>query len=121
MPFEKGKIPEGATPFQPGQSGNPAGYPPGVPNRGTILKRLLAQKMTYTDPTTQEEVEGTVEEAMNWGIISKATSGDTAAFKEVLDSVYGKQTEKLEVDNTRKITRRIGGRTPPPDDAQAGT
>lgn len=117
MPFEKGQSGNPEAQFKPGQSGNPAGYPPGVPNRATVLKKLLALKMTYTDPTTSEEVEGTVEEAMVWGLISKATQGDTPAYKEVMDSVYGKQTEKIEVDTKKKVTVRLGGRTtsPPPD------
>lgn len=115
-----GKPPK-AHQWKAGESGNPAGYTPGVPNRATVLKKLLALKMTYTDPTTQEQVEGTVEEAMVWGIISKATQGDTPAYKEVMDSVYGKQTEKVELETKGKVTVRIGGRsTPKPADGSPG-
>ena len=103
--------------WQTGQSGNPAGYPVGVPNRGTVLKKLLALKHRYEDPTTGQEVEGTVEDAVNWGLIAKAMGGDTQAFKEIMDSVYGKLAEKQEITLPAKTVIKIGGKRPKTPDA----
>jgi hypothetical protein len=109
--------------FAPGESGNPAGYPTGVPNRATVLKRLLELEYEIDNPIKEgERIKVTVEEAAAWGLVQKAASGDVQAYKEVMDSVYGKQTDKVQVETTRKITRKIGGRTPPPtDEPSAGT
>lgn len=106
--------------WKPGQSGNPAGRILGVPNRGTLLRKLLDKKIDYKDPSTGQYITGTIEEAMSLAMLAAATNGDVAAYKEVMDSVYGKVSDKVQVETTRKITRRIGGRTPPADDGSAG-
>lgn len=116
-------------PFPAGQSGNPAaqftsenqpenpGRILGVPNRATVLKRLLALTHRFEDPITGQQVNGTVEDAMAWGIIAKAIQGDTPAFKEVFDSVYGKITDKQEILLPVKTVIRIGGKRPTSTDA----
>lgn len=107
--------------WKPGESGNPAGYPPGVPNRATVLRKFLAMPAKFKTPPTAdnpegEECDGTIEEMLAMGLIAAASMGDVPAYKEVMDSVYGKLTEKVET-TTRKVTRKIGGRTTPEDGA----
>jgi hypothetical protein len=108
--------------FKPGESGNPAGYPEGKPNRGTVARKFLQAPIHYKDPSTGQYVLGTIEESMVLAMMAAATNGDVNAYREIMDSVYGKVTDKVQVETTRKITRRIGGRTPePPADGSPGT
>ena len=127
--FEPGNQHGLATRFQPGQSGNPEGYEAGKPNRGTLLRKMLAKEIDYKDPSTGQFARGTVEDVITLAILAKASEGDVNAYKEVMDSVYGKLTDKVETTTTRKITRKIGGREPvvqpvapdPLADGSAGT
>lgn len=118
--FEPGNEHGLATRFQPGASGNPSGYPVGVPNRSTVARRFLQKEIYYKDPSTGEHVLGTIEENMVLAMMAAATNGDVNAYREIMDSVYGKLTDKSEVVTSRKITRRVGGRTSA-DDGSAGT
>lgn len=56
-------------PFEPGQSGNPAGRPPGLPDKRTKLRALL-------EPHSEELVSKAV---------SMALAGDTTALRMCLD------------------------------------
>jgi len=110
MPFAPGRSGNALTQFQPGQSGNPSGGPTG-PHVRTILRKLLDKEIDYKDPTTGEYVRGTIEENAGLALLARACDGDVNAYKEIMDRVYGKVTDKSEVVTTsRKITRRIGGR-----------
>jgi len=79
-------------PWPKGKSGNPAGKPPGARNRSTILKELLALQAKdakiegFQHPITREIL-------MNHKQLELAEKGDTAAFKEIQDTVYGKMKE----------------------------
>ena len=87
--FERGTVPAGATPFQPGQSGNPAGRPLGSRDRSSLLRRWLDTPMTVAplaDDATPEL--GTVEDAVAVALLRRALTGDSRAFREVMDSVY---------------------------------
>ncbi len=117
MPFPPGQSGNPLTQFQPGQSGNAAGYPEGVPNRGTLLRRFLAAGIDYKDPSTGEFVRGTIEEAITLAILAKASEGDVNAYKEVMDSVYGKLTDKNELILPAKTVIKIGGKRPAKPDA----
>lgn len=104
MPFPPGEIPPGATPFQPGQSGNPAGRPEGSRNRATTLRLMLSLAANY-QVDNGEISEGTIEDKMAAAQIGKALKGDTFAFKEIMDSVYGKQGSGLDITTGgKKIT-----------------
>lgn len=101
MLFQPGEPAPGSTPYKPGQSGNPAGYKKGVPNRGTLLRRLLKLNHKIDDPLSEgETITVTVKEAMTWGIIGKAMAGDVNAYKEIMDTLHGKIAEKVEVKDT---------------------
>jgi hypothetical protein len=57
-------------PFQPGQSGNPAGRPPGARNKRTLLLENLMENEA---------------ESIALAAIGKAKAGDMAAIRMVLD------------------------------------
>lgn len=111
MAFEKGQSGNPNAQFQPGQSGNPAGKAPGTRNRSTLIRKWLDTPMKFKDPSTGEQVEGTLEDMMVLGQISAATNGGPQ-FKELMDSVYGKQESKLEVTAPKKTVIRIGAPAP---------
>ena len=69
--------------FQPGQSGNPKGRPPGP------MTALLRDTLDANDG---ELIETLVQTA-----IDKALSGDFRFFREILDRVDGKVTDRLDV------------------------
>jgi hypothetical protein len=82
-------------PYSPGQSGNPAGRPPGSRNRSTTARKWLDTPAKYTNPETGQKEEGTVEDRVVLGLIQKAMKGDAAAYRELMDSVYGRNPTVL--------------------------
>jgi len=81
--------------FKKGQSGNPAGKPKGIKNRGTLIKKYLALMTELDNPANVEEkIEGTIEDKLVAAQLIRAFSGDTIAFREIMDSVYGKIPQK---------------------------
>lgn len=85
-------------PFAKGQSGNPAGRPEGTRNRSTVLKKWLYAEANFTNPLTLQKALGTIEDQIVLALLKRATAGNIAAFKEVWDSVYGKNPELLTGD-----------------------
>jgi hypothetical protein len=71
-------------------SRNPFGRPKGSRNRSTIVKEWLSVQQKIKNPIT-----GTIEtldqaDMITLALISKARKGDVAAFKELMDSGFGK-------------------------------
>ena len=108
MPFPPGKSGNELTQFQPGQSGNPAGHPLGVPNRATVLKKFLALSLDYKNPSTGEFETGTMEDAVVLGLLAAASRGDVAAYKEVMDSVYGKLVAAVDLTSAGQALKAVG-------------
>ncbi len=80
-------------PWKKGESGNPKGRPKGSRNRSTIVKEWLEAKATDGEA-------GQVVDQLVRSLIVKASSGDVSAFKELMDSAYGKNTDKQEVEHS---------------------
>lgn len=87
MPFEKGKIPEGAKPFEPGKSGNPAGRPKKLPDIDELLADVLG-----------DEKEGkTAAHSILMALEAKAAKGDVRAAEVLLDRAWGKPKQSHEL------------------------
>jgi len=70
----------------------------GSKNRSTILKKWLLAELDITNPITKDKQRGTVEDEVILALVTKARKGDVIAIKEVLDTMYGKLTDKVQVD-----------------------
>lgn len=112
MAFKKGEIPEGAKPFEPGQSGNPNGRPrkwvSALSEQGYKLSEIndalqVLMSMTLDElKEVFEAKESTVLEKTVANAIKKSIEkGSLYSIETLLSRVYGKPTEKT--DNTLTI------------------
>ena len=114
----KGKIQpsDNPKPFVKGQKEG-IGYPKGVPNTSTRLKRLLAIIQDKTNPFTGVKEGFSVAEQMDVALIAKALKGDVRAYQEIIDRLEGKVTNthevKTDVPLTTPIIQVIKGDSPP--------
>jgi hypothetical protein len=74
-------------PFQPGQSGNPAGRPKSKPFREAIQRALEA---AGDDKAALQAVAS--------ALVGKAMIGDVPAIKEIADRLDGKVTQPIDGD-----------------------
>jgi len=82
--------------WKPGQSGNPAGRPKGALNRSTLVRQLLDAKAT-------DGGDGSVADQLVRAMIKKATNGDVNAYRELMDSAYGKIKDEADVGITYNL------------------
>jgi hypothetical protein len=71
------KRPPAANRFRPGQSGNPAGRPPGSKNLRADLSEELAELISVSDGSRSAEI--TKQRAMVKAVVAKAMKGDVRA------------------------------------------
>lgn len=99
--------------FKKGQSGNPKGRPPGIPNSKVRYKRLLELVTKKTNPVTGEEEEFTQLELMDMAIFAKALKGDIRAYQEIMDRLEGKSVQAVDlsvaVDSRKEILDKYLG------------
>ena len=88
--FEKGKVPDGSTPFKPGQSGNPSGRPKKLPKIDDLLQDILGS----------EEDSSSEAHAILKSLVTQAKKGNVKAAEILLDRAYGKA--KQSIDHTTK-------------------
>lgn len=93
----KNAIPPEHGKFKPGQTGNPNGRPPGVPNTATRLEKFLNAVIKGKDPITGEETSFTVAEMMDLKQVAKALKGDTTAWDKLNDRLEGRAKQSTEV------------------------
>jgi hypothetical protein len=80
----------------------------GVPNRSTIVtkwlrsKAAIPQHLLYLLPGGRKQT-GTVEDVIALALIARAARGNVPAIKEVMDSVYGKVTDKQEISGSVEV------------------
>lgn len=74
---------------------NRKGRPKGSRNRKTLVREWLDLETQYTNPLTGEVTNLTQADIITLELIKKARTGDVAAYKELLDSGYGKVADKL--------------------------
>ena len=98
--------------FQKGQSGNPSGRPKGSKSRSAIVKYWLEATQKYSNPITNKLELLELADIITLAQIEKAKEGDTSAYKELMDSAYGKvdqnvnlnadiSTNKVDIDYTK--------------------
>jgi hypothetical protein len=92
--------PENIIPPKKGEVRNPKGKPKGTLNRSTLLKKWLAVQMDIKRPDTGDKEKMQLFDAITLAVIQKALKGDINAYKEIMDSIHGKVTDK--VDHTTK-------------------
>ncbi len=104
--------------FLPGYSGNPKGKPPGAKHFSTLFKnaiKTLAEKKDLTP--FREAIEKrfgklpkkpeTIEEYIVIVGLLKALSGNYTFYKDILDRLYGKAKDQVEIDLKAKKIEEI--------------
>ena len=86
-------------PFPKGVSGNPNGRPKGLRNRSTIVREWLEATESMKNPITGQSEKLSQYDIITLALIQKARKGDVQAFKELMDSSFGKIPDKLLAEN----------------------
>lgn len=89
--------------FKKGQSGNPNGRPKGVKNRSTIARKWLEVVENYTNPISGEVEQLTQEDIITLAQLRKARKGDSAGYRNMMDSAYGSPDQNITTQNLTKI------------------
>lgn len=90
-------------PFKKGESGNPAGRPKGARSRKSIVERWITIEQSVANPITGKTESLSQEDIMVLALISKARKGDLGAYRELMDSVYGKLMDNISITPVDKI------------------
>jgi len=76
---------------------NKEGRPKGVRNRATIVREWLEASEKYKNPLTGQVEQLSQADIITLALINKARKGDVAAFKELMDSCFGKISDQLDM------------------------
>ena len=88
------------TRFQKGQSGNPAGRPKGSLTRKSVIRKWLEAEENVTNPITGVKEQLNQIDLIVLAAIKEARKGNVQAFKELLDSGFGKVEDKVDATHT---------------------
>ena len=90
--------------LEKGETANPNGRPKGARNRATIVREWLETMESYVNPITKEKERLSQADIITLALINKARKGDVAAFKELMDSGFGKIADQLDmsIDDKKK-------------------
>jgi len=83
--------------FKKGQSGNPKGRPKGSKSIRSIIKKYLEKEINHKNPLTGKDENLSVQDHMILTAIAKAISGDDRAREDVLNRLYGKPKEHINI------------------------
>lgn len=83
--------------WRKGQSGNPKGRPKGSRNRSTVAKQWLEVAQKIKNPITGNDETLEQQDIMTLALIKKAREGDVSAYRELMDSAYGKAIQQTDV------------------------
>lgn len=84
-------------PFKKGQSGNPNGRPKGSRNRSTVAKQWLEVAQKIKNPITGADETLEQQDIITLALIKKAREGDVSAYRELMDSAYGKAIQQTDI------------------------
>jgi len=93
--------------FKKGQSGNLNGRPKGSRNRATLVRELLEIVSTFKNPLTEQSEKLSYAEQIIIAQIAEARKGNVQAFKELMDSAYGKIKDVHQFEETEKETEFV--------------
>jgi hypothetical protein len=96
------RIPPLETRFKPGQSGNPNGRPKGAKNFKTLFEKAVksaAQKLELGEEPDAVEIE------IIKRMIREALAGKYPFAKDILDRLYGKPKETIDINADLKIQK----------------
>jgi hypothetical protein len=79
----------------------------GIPNRATVYKNLLELLVNAPDPQGRGYIKLTLYEAMALGQMRAAMHGNTNAWKEIQDSLFGKQMSSVNVNITAEQLKQL--------------
>jgi hypothetical protein len=88
--------PENLIPATKGEVRNPKGRGLGTLNRSTIVKKWALTNQEHRNDITGEKELLTQADIITLALIKKAKEGDVNAFKEIMDSAFGKVTDKIQ-------------------------
>jgi hypothetical protein len=97
-PIRTIKTARGGTLLQ-GSHGKETGRPKGSRNRSTIVREWLEATESMKNPITGQSEKLTQYDIITLALIQKARKGDVQAFKELMDSSFGKIPDKLLAEN----------------------
>lgn len=80
-------------PPKKGEIRNPKGRPEGIQNRSTIAKKWLESLVTANNPLDGKQSTLPAQDQMTLAIIKKAMDGDVSAYRELMDSAFGKAVQ----------------------------
>jgi len=83
-------------PFKKGESGNLEGRPKGARSRSTIVREWLECSESVTNPITGKKEKLMQSDIITLALIKKARKGDVQAFKELMDSGFGRTVQEIE-------------------------
>jgi hypothetical protein len=89
--------PQNIKPPKKGEIRNPKGRGKGTRNRSTIVKYWIEAIENTTNPITKKIEDLSQADLMTLAMIKKARKGDVSAYKELMDSAFGKITDKTEL------------------------
>jgi hypothetical protein len=87
--------------FKKGESGNPKGRPVGSRSRSTIVREWMEASERAKNPITGEVEELTQADIATLAVLKKARAGDVNAYRELMDSGYGKNPDIIQ-DETKQ-------------------
>jgi len=80
----------------------------GVPDRATVYKNLLKMMVDVVDPQRKHAtIKVSLYEAMALGQIRATIKGNTNAWKEIQDSLFGKQLSGLNFNITSEELKKL--------------
>ena len=87
--------------FKKGESGNPAGKSKGTRNRSTIVRKWMEAIERAKNTITGEVEELTQADIATLAMIKKARAGDVNAYRELMDSAFGKNPDVIIDESTK--------------------
>lgn len=97
--LRNGEMTRFSSEYQPEKNGRK----PGSRTRSQVIKKWLEVAEEFKNPITKEFEMLEQQDIITLRLILAARNGDVSAFKELMDSAYGKALTNIEVNSGEKI------------------